>query len=327
MVDSKRSLTLESTLGDVPVSDTPNNQGLGQKSFSILNWNLLTSPGLSLRNEKNNCWYHATLHFLSVFPPFSESLNYNEQVSEFPRRFTDAISAIVRKQNLTPINHLFELIKDFQGVNNRYGQIAVPDFLEYLSTQITSLFDLVRFQLTTKLQCLKCKWISYRISHDLLFKLYIPPGSKTKCSISQLFDYNTSADFLDQSISCGKCCQRTGHQLSYEHQSDIIMLEIIRVSEKKRGNRITWRKNMLPISFPTSGISVPGTDRKYQVVASCHHRGTLRSGHWITKLMIADRNWHEFDDLRSDIFVTQAPGVNDSSVVVLFLRAESTSLR
>src|SRR6185437_14530412 len=135
LVDSKRSLTLESTLGDVRVSDTPNNQGLGQKSFSILNWNLLTSPGLLLRNEKNNCWYHATLHFLSVFPPFSESLNYNEQVSEFPRRFTDAISAIVRKQNLTPINHLFELIKDFQGVNNRYGQIAVPDFLEYLSTQ------------------------------------------------------------------------------------------------------------------------------------------------------------------------------------------------
>ena len=96
------------------------------------------------------------------------------------------------------------------------------------------------------------------VSYFMIYFLNFTYHQAQKCSISQLFDYNTSADFLDQSISCGKCCQRTGHQLSYEHQSDIIMLEIIRVSEKKRGNRITWRKNMLPISFPTSGISVPG---------------------------------------------------------------------
>ena len=80
-------------------------------------------------------------------------------------------------------------------------------------------------------------------------------------------------------------------------------------------------------NIPTSGISLPGTDRKYQVIASCHHRGTLRSGHWITKLMMVDKTWFNFDDLKPENQVTQAPGANDSSVVILLLLAESPLLR
>src|SRR5690349_21552410 len=32
------------------------------------NWMLLDFPGLSLRNQRNNCWYHASLHFLTAIP-------------------------------------------------------------------------------------------------------------------------------------------------------------------------------------------------------------------------------------------------------------------
>ena len=127
----------------------------------------------------------------------------------------------------------------------------------------------------------------------------------------------------DESIYCGKCRQKTGHRFTLEHGSDFIILEVIRVSELKSRHRLSWRKNTLPISFPTSGISVPGTKRKYQVIATCHHRGTLQAGHWITKLMMSNKIWYECDDLKPENSVTNPPGLNDSSVVLLLLMAES----
>ena len=101
------------------------------------------------------------------------------------------------------------------------------------------------------------------------------------------------------------------------------MVEIIRVTEKKRRNLLSWHKNILPLCFPTTGISVPGTQRKYQLIATCHHYGTLRYGHWITKLVTNDKHWYECNDLKASNNVTKAPGTADSSVVMLLLIAES----
>jgi hypothetical protein len=59
----------------------------------------------------------------------------------------------------------------------------------------------------------------------------------------------------NQSTFCGQCRQGTEQSFTLEHGSDYIILEVIRANEKKRRSRVKWRKNMLPITFPTSGIS------------------------------------------------------------------------
>src|SRR5947209_2000389 len=96
------------------------------------------------------------------------------------------------------------------------------------------------------------------------------------------------------------------------------MFEIIRVT--KVNSR--WIKNTTPISFPTNGIVFPGSDRIYNVIGACNHKGSLRSGHWFTKLRMSDNRWFVLDDLQSQHRVSDAPGINDSSTVVLVLVAD-----
>ena len=108
------------------------------------------------------------------------------------------------------------------------------------------------------------------------------PPTNTQCTLADLFDYNMNAFLKDNSIFCGRCRKRTGHYLTVEFVSNFIILEIIRASDTKTIGHFT--KNRKPISFPTSGISVPGCTSKYQVVATCHHSGTLHAGHWFTKV-------------------------------------------
>jgi ubiquitin C-terminal hydrolase len=233
--------------------------------------------------------------------------------------FIGALSAIVSRDTTIAINYFFNLIRDFQGTDNRYGQIAVSDFLEYLGLKLADLFDQIRFECISKLQCLNCKWVSYQISKDLLFKLYIPP-THTHCTLTDLLDYNTTVSMRDNSIFCGRCSKKTDHYLTAELVSNFVILEVIRVSDAKGSG--SFFKNNIPISFPTSGISIPGCRSKYQVVATCHHRGTLNSGHWFVKLKTANQTWWVCDDLRPTNSVTNPPGTRDSSVVLLFLVAE-----
>ena len=114
----------------------------------------------------------------------------------------------------------------------------------------------------------------------------------------------------------------TNHKQKFEHGSECIIVEIIRVTEK-RGYRLSWRKNSTPISFPTTGISVPGTLRKYRIIATSHHHGSLSYGHWTTKLVMSNTKWYECNDLKKHNSFTQAPGTADSSVVMLLMIAES----
>ena len=56
-------------------------------------------------------------------------------------------------------------------------------------------------------------------------------------------------------------------------------------------------------------------------MGTCHHRGTLNSGHWITKICTID-GWFELDDLRGNNFPTIPPGTNDDSVTLILIIAE-----
>ena len=53
------------------------------------------------------------------------------------------------------------------------------------------------------------------------------------------------------------------------------MIEIVRATEGKN----VWIKNNSWISFDDTKLSLPGFDRSYNIVASCHHRGSLNGGH------------------------------------------------
>ena len=116
------------------------------------------------------------------------------------------------------------------------------------------------------------------------------PRAKDSLSLSELFTYSASATFFDSSVWCGKCGQKTNHTLAFEQSADILIVEIIRVTQKKRRNRLCWRKNKTPISFPTTGISIPGTQCTYRVITTSHHYGTLDFGHWTTKLLTRHRS-------------------------------------
>ena len=95
------------------------------------------------------------------------------------------------------------------------------------------------------------------------------------------------------------------------------MFEIIRVTKTNH----TWQKNTTPLDFPMDGITVPGSDRKYKVIGTCNHRGSLRSGHWYTNLRMSNNQWFEVNDLGKHKIVP-APGNKDSSTVLVALIAK-----
>src|SRR5437870_7214196 len=66
-----------------------------------LTWTLLDSPGLSLRNSLNKCWFHSTLHLLTNIPSL-RALCSSKNAGYFEKRFLAALMAIfsTRRQML-----------------------------------------------------------------------------------------------------------------------------------------------------------------------------------------------------------------------------------
>ena len=84
-------------------------------------------------NELNNCWFHATLNFLTGVPLLrSVCLSPPMDASHFEKMLLNALLSIFYVKRSAPIAEFFPLVMDFSGINNRYGQVAVPDFIEYL---------------------------------------------------------------------------------------------------------------------------------------------------------------------------------------------------
>ena len=209
---------------------------------------------------------------------------------------------------------------DFNGRDNRYGQIAVPDFIEYLCSRVTQLAQLVSVSLITQLQCSRCKWISESSSNDLSIKLYIPSDVK-RIHLGNLFNYN-SVETLSrtEAVYCGKCNLKTSHTKSRTYGNpDMVFIEIIRVSEHNN----YWTKNNASIDFNVTKLKLPRFQRLYNVLATCHHRGSLNGGHWLTKFRTT-HGWWELDDLRNKNYTCYPPGSRDDSVTYLLLIADNT---
>jgi ubiquitin C-terminal hydrolase len=122
----------------------------------------------------------------------------------------------------------------------------------------------------------------------------------------------------EDAVFCGNCNMKTSQKQARDYDNaDLLMLEIVRVTKLKNN----WIKNSAPLSFDTKNLQLPGFLRPYRVVGSCHHRGSLVGGHWITKIQ-TQKGWFEMDDLKRKCRKVGSPGVNDESVSVLLLIAE-----
>ncbi len=205
-------------------------------------------------------------------------------------------------------------MRDFTGINNRFGQVATSDFIEHLCTKSPMLLQELKISFSATLQCISCKWVSHQEVSDVSLKLYIPPDKKC-VSLADLVAHN-SRGFLDRrdAVYCGKCLLNTPHSMTHDYDPDVLLIEIIRVTDA--GSR--WIKNGSPITFPTVGVNLPNFSRFYRVVGTCHHSGSLSGGHWLTKACTA-RGWYELDDLKPENTPTNPPGDNDDSVVLILL--------
>ena len=92
-------------------------------------------------------------------------------------------------------------------------------------------------------------------------------------------------------------------------------MEIVRVTQS---SPTTWRKNCASVSFDFKNLKLPGFDRLYKVVSTCHHHGSINSGHWFTKVL-TQKGWFEMDDLKAKCSTTRPPGVTDNSVTLILM--------
>ncbi len=267
----------------------------------------------------NKCWFHASLHLLSAIPMLrSWCLSSPQGLCLFEKRFLAAMRAIFYTRRPADVSRFFPSVRDFNGVDRRYGQVAVPDFIEYLCNQSVNLSPLVRFTFSTRLKCSKCLWVSQRSSSDVSLKLHFPAGG-LNFTLSDLVDYNSNTVLTDSdAVFCSHCKTKTTHTLSREYNPDLFLVELVRATLSS-GN--TWIKNLANVNFPVTDLKLPGFSRAYRVVSTCHHRGSVNSGHWLTKIATGS-GWYELDDLIARNFCTQLPGVSDNSVTVILLIAE-----
>ena len=305
----------------LPVLDT---QDSAVSDVKTRRFTLLHKPGLSLTNSLNKCWFHASLHLLANVPMLREYLaEYPVSSAPLYKDFRKAIQAIIGHFSPSLVSNFFEKISAFNGVNNRYGQIAVPDFLEYLWTQLPDCFKSIWTPSIRKMQCLKCNWVSYKNSQDMLLKVYIPTHIGKNVSLKDLIDYNFINAHSEPSL-CGHCHVNTNQKTVWDFIPNLVCLEILRVTERKtKSKQLRWSKNNVSISFPTSGIHLPGSSSSFRVIGTCDHRGTLYGGHWVTRMYCKSNTWYEADDLKNRVTLASTPGVKDTSVVNLLLIADT----
>jgi ubiquitin C-terminal hydrolase len=175
---------------------------------------------------------------------------------------------------------------------------------------------MIKFNFSSKLKCSICQWVSESKSNDVSLKL--PLGDLPHVRLSDLISTNLTALHAgDDAVFCGNCRTKTP-QMSERcyNNPDLFLIEVIRVKQSTTGNR--WIKNDAPISFDVKDLKLPGFLRPYSIVGSCHHRGSLNGGHWITKISTS-KGWFDMDDLRRDPLPCDPPGIDDASVSVILL--------
>jgi len=148
---------------------------------------------------------------------------------------------------------------------------------------------------------------------------YISPDTK-QITLFDLVEVNANTTLTrENSVFCGKCLTNTSQLQTRTFNPDCLLIEIIRATNS-RGNY--WSKNAAPITFPTTDLKLPGFNRSYRILSTCHHLGSsVNSGHWNTKVLTS-KGWYKLDDLGGECSNTTPPGLDDNSVTVLLLIAE-----
>ena len=145
------------------------------------------------------------------------------------------------------------MVKDCDGVQHRYGQIAVPDFIDYLCSHSPRLSQLITFPLTTRLECSQCHWVRSPSSSEVTLKLYFPSDKKLT-TLEELVDYNSGAAMNDDnSVFCSTCNVKTEHTYLRSCNPDIFLMELFRVTVTSQ----RMRKINDAISFSTD-LKLPG---------------------------------------------------------------------
>src|ERR1051325_9957665 len=107
---------------------------------------------MSLRNQRNNCWYHSCLHLLTGVPPFRASYK-NAGSDIFSKSFTAAIDAILSFTSRVPVDTFFSLFETFKGLTIATVRWLFLISLNICFTSIPSLFNGLRSDVSTSLQC------------------------------------------------------------------------------------------------------------------------------------------------------------------------------
>ena len=190
-------------------------------------WMLLSAPGLALRNTLNKCWYHSSLHLLTASPLIQILCSSVPiHLNSFERSMCLALQSILNNQSYDAINDFFLLIRDFNGRNNRYGQAAVPDFLDYVCDNSPNISEVLTCTWQNILQCSRCKWVSTISCQDVSLKLY-PSFEAHHLLLSDLVCSTSNITLsTDVSVFCGHCNVKTPHTSSREYNPDISLLRL-----------------------------------------------------------------------------------------------------
>src|SRR6187402_2583308 len=214
--NAEGSLLLVSSV--VPSTDQKDLQ-----SFLPPKWTVLKEPNISLRNSLNKCWFHAGLHLLSCIPTLRSLCmsSSNTNLSTFEIQLFNAVRALFHTRSCQPVALFFRSVMDFNGVNNRFGQVATSDFIEHLCSRSPKLLQELKFSFSATLQCIPCKWVSHKVWSDVSLKLYLPPDKKS-ISLADLVGYNSKAlmDSKD-AVHCGKCMINTPHSVTRDYDPDV----------------------------------------------------------------------------------------------------------
>ena len=150
---------------------------------------------------------------LTLLPP--------QDINDFERVLFNALRSIFHTLSISSVNAFFPLVRDCNAANHRYGQIAVPDFLEFLCNRSPLLLRNLESKYFTRLQCYGCKWISSNPVKDVSLKLYLPSNSKST-TLEDLVDYNSRVVLKDDdAVFCRNCNTKRAHSSSRDYTSDL----------------------------------------------------------------------------------------------------------
>lgn len=284
-------------------------------------WKLLTALGPRLRNSRNNCWFHASLVFLGQIPSVRERCLLCVSRGGLVGLVAQSILAVCdRARSPSCLEKLFDVVKDFSGVANRYRQNSAADFIDYIVLAVPTIFsDFTSYSNTLK--CLDCKWVSIKTATEPTYKLYFTDPSPPTIRLQDLV-FENSVNILRQSNKafCGHCNRNTDQSSSCSFLGKVIILELMRVIIS---NNLP-RKCSTSVTFSLHDyVTLPGSVERFRIVGVCHHSGNVKSGHWFSGITLDNGSWFMIDDLSVHRPFSSVDHSSSKTITLLLLIADS----